>query len=336
MTPANERFGRRAHEQAWSKVYMDFLPDSVVMIDLSRTERDRQHDEDHAARVHLDGIDAPVELSFQEKYRRARWADKRELTLAYYNAESEEHLYLEKSDADFFLYGYYDSDADELLETIIVDMVRLKYHIADGSLPFTTQAHGSKGHHFMCIPFDALEDENLIAHHYNSFYEPNAIETYEKGETIRQFRDSDYWVTRDGHVWSEKQGGKWMKEKDHEGYKRLGIRLKGQKKCKRMHRLVAECFHGPPPTKNHQVHHKNERRYDNRASNLEWVTREENVQASLSSECPVEEIRVRYCKEDVSQRELAEEYKLSRGYIGRIVRGERSPHLPGPIKGEDY
>jgi len=272
MTPENERFGRRAHEKAWEHVYKPFLPDDAMLVDLDSTKRDLEKDEDRAARIFKPDLDVPVEISFQEKYRRDKWAEKRELTLAYYNATQDESLYLEKSEADFFVYGYYDSDEDTLLETVVVDMARLRFAMAADSLPYEKQAHGSKGHHFVCIPFDALEEEGLIEYHHNSFHEPDSIETYERGDTIRQFRDTDYWVTKDGHVWSNHKGGNWLTEAEHDGYRVTEMQIEGDRKRLRVHRVVAEVYHGDAPSEEHQVHHKNEIRHDNRASNLKWVT----------------------------------------------------------------
>lgn len=275
--PANERFGRRAHRKAWPQVYQAFLPDSVVMVDLSRTERDYEKDEDYAASIHIDEIGSPVELSFQEKFRRQKWASERDLTLAYYNEETEENLYFEKSEADFFLYGYYDSANDTLGETIIVSMTRLKTAFACGRLEYDTFKHGSKGHRFLTIPFDDLKDEDLIEHHYDSFYEPDPVHTYERGETIKRFRDSKYWVTRDGHVWSGKARTKdFLTAGGTAGYNVFRLSINGESQTFSSHRLVAETYHGPPPTEDSVVDHLNGRRYDNRASNLEWVTRSEN------------------------------------------------------------
>lgn len=44
-----------------------------------------------------------------------------------------------------------------------------------------------------------------------------------------------------------------------------------------VHRLVAKAFLGEPQSIHHEVNHKNSDRTDNRASNLEWVTRSENM-----------------------------------------------------------
>ena len=54
-----------------------------------------------------------------------------------------------------------------------------------------------------------------------------------------------------------------------------------EKKQKRVHRLVAEAFI-PNPEKKYTVNHKKGKRYDNRASQLEWMTQSENNEHSKS------------------------------------------------------
>lgn len=44
-----------------------------------------------------------------------------------------------------------------------------------------------------------------------------------------------------------------------------------------VHRLVALTFFGTPPKSNYVVNHKNLNKSDNRVSNLEWVTAQENI-----------------------------------------------------------
>jgi hypothetical protein len=45
----------------------------------------------------------------------------------------------------------------------------------------------------------------------------------------------------------------------------------------RIHRIVASAFHGEPPTKEHVVDHIDTNKQNNRAQNLRWVTRLENI-----------------------------------------------------------
>src|SRR4051812_8750616 len=44
-----------------------------------------------------------------------------------------------------------------------------------------------------------------------------------------------------------------------------------------VHRIVATTFHGEPPTPEHVVDHIDTNRANNRAENLRWVTRLENL-----------------------------------------------------------
>lgn len=65
---------------------------------------------------------------------------------------------------------------------------------------------------------------------------------------------------------------------DIRGYKSVHFRIGGagsKKKYYLIHRLVAELF-VPNPENKPFVNHKNGKRDDNRADNLEWVTRSEN------------------------------------------------------------
>lgn len=60
------------------------------------------------------------------------------------------------------------------------------------------------------------------------------------------------------------------------GYLRVGLCVGGKQKMLRVHRLVCEAFHENPDNKS-DVNHINEDKTDNRACNLEWSTRRENM-----------------------------------------------------------
>lgn len=66
----------------------------------------------------------------------------------------------------------------------------------------------------------------------------------------------------------------------------------------RIHRIVATAFHGEPPTSQHVVDHIDTNRQNNRAENLRWVTKLENIllnpitckKIEQLCGCPIEEV----------------------------------------------
>lgn len=62
----------------------------------------------------------------------------------------------------------------------------------------------------------------------------------------------------------------------------IGLRPTGTRNELLMHRLVAKTFI-PNPGKKPQVNHKNGKKDDNRATNLEWVTEKENMQHAIKA-----------------------------------------------------
>ena len=84
----------------------------------------------------------------------------------------------------------------------------------------------------------------------------------------------DYFVTKDGKVYSKKSGK--LKELRPCGtrYKHVTL-INGQKKYPDIHRLVAEAYI-PNPDNLPEVNHIDENKLNNHVDNLEWVTRTQN------------------------------------------------------------
>ena len=118
------------------------------------------------------------------------------------------------------------------------------------------------------------------------------------------------------------------------GYSHVRLQHEGRQQPTTIHKLVATAFLGPP-LEGQQINHKNGDKTDNRASNLEWVTHEQNVRhfhrrlgswkrstgPRLNHEKAVR-IRALYKTGEYTYKELAKKYDVTWWTIGRIIRGE--------------
>lgn len=94
-----------------------------------------------------------------------------------------------------------------------------------------------------------------------------------------------YFITEEGNVYSEKLHGYLSSGDNGKGYKIVSLKMKGVRKWKKcyIHRLVAIAFI-PNPKNLPEVNHKDEDKSNNHISNLEWVTRVENVNYGTGTE----------------------------------------------------
>lgn len=96
-----------------------------------------------------------------------------------------------------------------------------------------------------------------------------------------------YYVTEDGHIWSE-YSKKFIRElPDKNGY--LKVRLSstdlpnGKQHAYSVHRLVLENFCPVENMDKLQVNHINGNKADNRLCNLEWATNAENIHHAMEN-----------------------------------------------------
>ena len=95
----------------------------------------------------------------------------------------------------------------------------------------------------------------------------------------------DYYVTIDGHVWSEKSHKYMAESLDKDGYVKVSLRSSDlpPKKCHRysVHRLMMENFFPFEGMENYQVNHIDGNKLNNSLDNLEWVTCKENINHAI-------------------------------------------------------
>ena len=109
----------------------------------------------------------------------------------------------------------------------------------------------SKDYHpLLCIP--VTPNEKWLNHLLNNFY-----------------------ATENGEVYKKRNGFKPVGSLNSKGYRQVCLRLNGEQKNFKIHHLIWLLKTGEFPTM--ELNHKNKDRSDNRFSNLEQVTREENL-----------------------------------------------------------
>lgn len=90
------------------------------------------------------------------------------------------------------------------------------------------------------------------------------------------FRNKNYTVSDDGRVFSVRKQKELTLKQNWDGYRRVQLWDHGKCNFVSVHRLVAETFL-PNPENKPFVNHKNGDKADNRVSNLEWCTQQENI-----------------------------------------------------------
>lgn len=122
------------------------------------------------------------------------------------------------------------------------------------------------------------------------------------------------------------------------GYVLAHFRYKGRQHSRTLHGLVAEAFIGPRPSK-FEVNHIDGDKTNNRAANLEYVSRRDNLIHSYKylgrsrnskpgqenhkaklTEGDVLAIRSRYAAGGETHQSLADEYGVHQTVIGQLIR----------------
>lgn len=129
--------------------------------------------------------------------------------------------------------------------------------------------------------------------------------------------------------------GRVLKQSYNEkGYLKVNIPIDGKFATKKVHRLVAQTFI-PNPDSLPEVNHKNCNRADNRVSNLEFCTHQENIAylnklghtaINNAPKSPVFAINLKTLEVSRfnSQAEASRELGINHGHINSVIKGRRN------------
>ena len=173
FTKANSDFSDLAHLVARQCVYPMFFKtanieyqNTTLSESLSNGKRDAEQAIDRICHVAINDkwLDRSLKFTIQERFRRMRFQEFKDITLTVWNHASGLPSELYKIEADYFVYGYYD-DIDKVLhDVVIVDVPELKRKIALGALTYE-KGMNKKNQSFISIPFDSLYQAGLIVWH---------------------------------------------------------------------------------------------------------------------------------------------------------------------------
>jgi hypothetical protein len=157
---------------------------------------------------------------------------------------------------------------------------------------------------------------------------------------FKKFRDTEYYVSEEGIVISRYLVGGDNRFKNGKtssniervvgkgecnGYKVVRTRSKD---CWTVHRMVMELYGPECPGKGYVIDHIDEDKTNNNISNLQWITRGENVRKSETlthrsrklTAKDADEIRKKYQPRKYTREMLAEEYGASLSTIKSILK----------------
>ena len=160
---------------------------------------------------------------------------------------------------------------------------------------------------------------------------------------IINLSDVNYKVFKEGRVFSCKTGKEISQRPNKDGYATFTAGKKGKRTRIRTHRIVAQLFVDNPNNYD-EIDHLDCNRMNPAASNLEWVTHQENIRRAYArgnhegritgeknpkarlTESLVRQMRAEYsggaCIKDIADR-----YGYAWSTVGNAVKAKTWPHL---------
>lgn len=154
-----------------------------------------------------------------------------------------------------------------------------------------------------------------------------------------------YSVSRDGRVYSMRRHRLGLRERvarpNHGGYLQIALFRESESRRLTVGHIVALAFLPPRPSAAHEIRHLDGNRQNNRADNLAWGTRQENIddrerhgttaRGSRTGTAVLTENAVREIKQRLrvgeTKADLARSFGVSWPCIDHIARGDCWKHI---------
>jgi hypothetical protein len=175
FSDANSLFTQAAHRAAQNDVYPEFFPGATlsyervtnVTTDIRHKVLDGELGIDLIVNVDY-GIFKPLRFTVQERFRKTQYQKFADLTITEWNHITNQPSELYKIASDLFVYGYYDSTKDTIVEAVVMYCGPLKRAIATGELPYSRGDNPRTNQSFITVPFAELHAKGLIKAHYKA------------------------------------------------------------------------------------------------------------------------------------------------------------------------
>jgi hypothetical protein len=170
----NGDFSNRAHEAAKRLLYPSIfnVPFSALEFESTLLEQDAksklldgQMGIDRLVRVRVDSLPAPLEFAIQERFRRVRFMNYKDLTITEWNYASGIKSELYKIKAGMFLYGYYDEQTSSFPDAICINTDGLKYALISGNISYVRRRN-KKQQSFLAFKFVNLHDASVVMYRH--------------------------------------------------------------------------------------------------------------------------------------------------------------------------
>jgi len=124
---------------------------------------------DRIAKVELidTSLRAPIILTIQERFRKPQYMSFADLTITEWNTETNKESEFHKLAAHMFVYGFYDSNRDVLIEVMSIDIVKLMLSIIHNKITYRRGNNGPpKNQDFISIKYtELLRSGTILKYH---------------------------------------------------------------------------------------------------------------------------------------------------------------------------